>query len=86
MTNSNATSNRENKIVDELMVEGFGDPLPPCHEPMLVNRVTVASQVTVAVVPSNEPGGEVPKGIPFQVEALEPPSSYFTLWKCQLHN
>lgn len=86
MTDINAASDLENQMVDELMAEGFGDPLPPRQEPMLINRVTVANQVCVASVPSNEPSGEVLEEIPFQVEALEPPSSDFILWRCQLND
>lgn len=82
MTNFSAASDHENEIIDELMVEGFGDPLSPHREPALVYRVTVASQVTVAATPRNEVGGEVLEGVPFQVEALEPPSTDFTLWRC----
>lgn len=86
MTDFNVASDHENEIVDELMVEGFRDPLPPYREPMLVNKVTIASQVTVAAAPRNEASGKVHEGLPFQVEALEPLSTDFTLWRYQLND
>lgn len=61
-TDSSVASDHE--IIDELMAEGFEDPLLPRWEPTRVNIVTVASQVTVAAVPRNESGGEVPEGVP----------------------
>lgn len=65
-------------MVDELMAEGFGDPLQSRRELVLANRVTIASQVTVAAVPCNEVSGKLLE-VPFQVEAPEPPSFDFIL-------
>lgn len=86
MSDYDATSDCEYEMVSELLAEGFGDPLPRRLEPELVNRVTVVIQVTVAAVPRNEAGGEVPEGVPFQVEAPEPPTTDFALWRCQLND
>lgn len=80
MSDFDATSDYKDEMVSELMAEGFGDPLPRRREPELVNRVTMAA------VPSNEVGGEVPEGVPFQVEAPEPPTTDFALWRCQLND
>lgn len=43
MTNFSVIFDCENEMVDELMAEGFRDPLSPRRELVLVNRVTVAS-------------------------------------------
>lgn len=86
MTDFSVAPDCENEMIDVLMAEGFGDPLQYCREPVLANRVTIASQVTVAAVPCNEVSGEVLEGVPFQVEALEPPTFDFVLWRCQLND
>lgn len=86
MSNLDAALNRENEIISELMAEGFGDHLLPRRDPELPNRVTIASQVTVATVPCNEVDGEVLEGVPCQVEAPESPTTDFTLSRCQLND
>lgn len=86
MSELDASSNHEDEMINELMAKGFGDPLPSRQEPGLANRVTVASQVTMAAVTSNEVDDEIPEGVPFEVEALEAPTSDFTLWRCQLND
>lgn len=68
-------------MIAELMAEGFGDPLLWHQErlPMPTNLMIVASQVIVAALPRGDADGEVPEGIPFQVEAPEAPASDFAL-------
>lgn len=57
MTDS-GSSDRENEMIAELMVEGFGYPLPHRREllELPANLVTVANQVTMAVPPQGDAG------------------------------
>lgn len=87
MTNF-SSSDDENEMIIELMVEGFEYPLPHRQEclEMLTSLVIVVSQVTVAVPPQGDASDEVPEGVPFQVEAPKASTSDFALWRCQLNN
>lgn len=86
MSDFYAGSNREDEMINELIVEGFGDPLPTRCGPRLANRVTIASQVTVIVASGNKVDGEIPEGVPFEVEGLEVPATNIALWRFQLND
>lgn len=68
----------DEKIVDELMAEGFGDPV--------LDRCSRTNQeVILANSGQGEPLNEVPEGVPFQPLMSPPLTTDFVLWRCRLN-
>lgn len=76
MSNEERVNVVEEEEIDNLMAEGFSNPIPRRHRD--------ANEVIPSNLRQGEPLNEIPKGVPLEPLVPLPPTSAFALWPCRV--